>query len=375
MTHFLRGLAGGRVILCLEGGYNITSISYSMTMCTKALLGDPLLHHYDPKATCHWSAVESINNVIKTHKNYWKNLKFQLALPVEGVLGEPLPSIGLIITEDQNSTLDSDRLSGVSSSTLDDSPTSNASRSTSELNYSLEGNMEALSIRPKCNDGLHCGTDDEDSERNESLQPKIQRTDLECFKVDRTIIGKDSSSNQEASSSNQNASSSNQGASTSKQCRSPDISDIPEGPIESRSTAAQTSHSNPSGSSASQSATVSTSQGGPIINRELSSTNQGPSNTSQGGSTIDDKHTLVGYLAENMQALVDGEMFAVIPQPWCPHLELLYAIPSDVKFAQGIKCIDCEETVENWVCLHCFIVSISFLPVTVLSAPFLVIQF
>ncbi|XP_026319696.1 histone deacetylase 6 isoform X2 [Hyposmocoma kahamanoa] len=359
MTHFLRGLAGGRVILCLEGGYNITSISYSMTMCTKALLGDPLLHHYDPTATCHWSAAESINNVIKTHKKYWKNLKFQLALPIEPVLDEPLPSIGLIITEDQNSTVDSDRLSGVSSSTLDDSPKSNGSRSTSDLNYYLEGNMAALSIRPKCNDGLHCGTDDEDNERNEGLkqEPKKQRTDVECFKVDKTIIGRDSSSNQEASSSNQNASISNQGASTSKQCR---LLDNPSnvnhgGPIESRSTATQTT--NPSSSNASQGAAVSAAHGVSTANRESSSTNQGPSSTSQGGSntTPEDKQTLVDYLAENMQALVDEEMFAVIPQPWCPHLESLFAIPSDVKFSQGVKCVDCEETVENWVCLHCFI--------------------
>lgn len=344
MTHFLRGLAGGRVILCLEGGYNITSISYSMTMCTKALLGDPLLHHYDPKATCHWSAVESINNVIKTHKKYWKNLKFQLALPTEPVLDEPMPSIGLIITEDQNSSVDSDRLSQVSSSTLDDSPKSNASRSTTDLSCSLEGNMAVLSIRPKCNDGLHCGTDDEENERNEGLKPgaKKQKTDLECFKVDRTIIGKDSSPNQEASSVNQNATSSNQGASSSIQSR---LFDTPSkvahsSPIEniSRSSAAQALDSNANASSA----------------------NQGPSSTNRGGSSTipEDKQTLVGYLAENMQAIVDGEMFAVIPQSWCPHLESLFAIPSGMKFAQGTKCVDCEETVENWVCLHCFIVSI-----------------
>lgn len=315
-----------------------------MTMCTKALLGDPLLHHYDPKATCHWSAVESINNVIKTHKKYWKNLKFQLALPTEPVLDEPLPSIGLIITEDQNSTVDSDRLSQESSSTLDDSPKSNASRSTTDLNCSLEGDMAALTIRPKCNDGLHCGTDDEENERNDGLKPeaKKQRTDLECFKVDRTIIGKDSSPNQEALSVNQNATSSNQGASSSIHSHLPDSpSNIARtSPIEnvSHSIEAQASHSSANGSSV----------------------NQGPSSANQDGSSTipEDKQTLVGYLAENMQAIVDGEMFAVIPQPWCPHLELLFAIPSDVRFAQGTKCIDCEETVENWVCLHCFIVSI-----------------
>lgn len=72
----------------------------------------------------------------------------------------------------------------------------------------------------------------------------------------------------------------------------------------------------------------------------------------------DEKKTLVDYLAENMNAIVDEEMFAVIPLPWCPHLESLFAIPSDIKFEQGMKCIDCDHTVENWVCLHCYVVSI-----------------
>lgn len=38
-THWLSSLANGKIILCLEGGYNVNSISHSMVMCTKALLG------------------------------------------------------------------------------------------------------------------------------------------------------------------------------------------------------------------------------------------------------------------------------------------------------------------------------------------------
>ncbi|KAI1893009.1 hypothetical protein AGOR_G00139390 [Albula goreensis] len=40
LTHLLMSLAAGRVILILEGGYNLTSISESMSMCTSTLLGD-----------------------------------------------------------------------------------------------------------------------------------------------------------------------------------------------------------------------------------------------------------------------------------------------------------------------------------------------
>ncbi|KAL0850817.1 hypothetical protein ABMA28_006740 [Loxostege sticticalis] len=273
MTHLLRSLAGGRVILCLEGGYNVTSISYAMTLCTKALLGDPLHHHYDPKPTTHWSAVESINNVIGTHKKYWKNLKFQLALPIENVIGEPLPSRGLTFTDDQNDT--QEKLAELSlTSSLDESKKS-------QLDGSLESNMANLSIdKPKCEDGIHCGTDDEDTP--EGSKNKSDAGDKE----------------------------------TEQTCKKQKI-DVSEKEVE---------------------------QGG-------------SSKTENAGSSKKDeqKTTLVDYLAENMQAIVDGEMFAVIPLPWCPHLESLYAMPSDVKFEQGVKCVDCDETVENWVCLHCYI--------------------
>ena len=38
MTRLLSTLAGGRVVVALEGGYNLSSISYCMAMCTKARL-------------------------------------------------------------------------------------------------------------------------------------------------------------------------------------------------------------------------------------------------------------------------------------------------------------------------------------------------
>ncbi|XP_047520597.1 histone deacetylase 6 isoform X1 [Pieris napi] len=207
MTHMLRSLAGGRVILCLEGGYNITSISYAMAMCTKALLGDPIYTHYDPNASCNYSAIESINDVIKVHKKYWKNLKFQLALPIENVLDNVSPK------------------------------------------STLEDGLANLTIG--CTDGIHCGTDDE-------------------------------------------------GEGTSK-------------------------------------------------NTDSGSKDQSPETDSS------KPKTLVDFLSDNMQAIVDGEMFAVVPLPGCPHLDSLYAIPSDVKFQQGVKCTDCDHTIENWVCLHCYI--------------------
>lgn len=81
-THWLSSLANGRVILCLEGGYNTNSISYAMTMCTKTLLGDPLpsLHFSGHKFVNH-NSIETLQNVISVQQKYWKCLRFLKKLP------------------------------------------------------------------------------------------------------------------------------------------------------------------------------------------------------------------------------------------------------------------------------------------------------
>nr|CAD7196245.1 unnamed protein product [Timema douglasi] len=88
MTHWLSALAGGRVILCMEGGYNVTSVSHSVVMCTKALLGDPLpvVRINRPLSS---SAVDDIRRVINVHSKYWKSLSFQAYLPSGNVLPDP----------------------------------------------------------------------------------------------------------------------------------------------------------------------------------------------------------------------------------------------------------------------------------------------
>lgn len=82
-TQWLSALAGGRIILCLEGGYNVNSISHSMAICAKSLLGDPLpMHQILPR----WnginpSALETIKNVMNTQCAFWKCMKFNKKLP------------------------------------------------------------------------------------------------------------------------------------------------------------------------------------------------------------------------------------------------------------------------------------------------------
>lgn len=80
MTHLLSSLAGGRIILALEGGYNTETISYCMTACFKALLGDPLLplSFAGSSSEIQQSAINTIRNVAKTHSLYWPCLKVWL---------------------------------------------------------------------------------------------------------------------------------------------------------------------------------------------------------------------------------------------------------------------------------------------------------
>lgn len=82
-THWLSALANGRIILCLEGGYNVNSISHSMSMCTKALFSDPLplLHISSRWNGISSSALETLRNVMQTQSEHWKCLKFNKKLP------------------------------------------------------------------------------------------------------------------------------------------------------------------------------------------------------------------------------------------------------------------------------------------------------
>ncbi|PIK45158.1 putative histone deacetylase 6 isoform X1 [Apostichopus japonicus] len=75
MTHMLSSLAGGKVIMVLEGGYNLISISESMARCTHSLLGDPCLSFEpgQPKL----EAYGSILLTLKYHTKYWKSAGYQ----------------------------------------------------------------------------------------------------------------------------------------------------------------------------------------------------------------------------------------------------------------------------------------------------------
>ncbi|XP_074063017.1 protein deacetylase HDAC6 isoform X2 [Macrotis lagotis] len=82
MTHLLMGLAGGRIALVLEGGYNLTSISESMAACTRTLLGDPVpvLPWLRPPLP---GAFLSMAEVAQIHRKYWQSLRLNVEMEVE----------------------------------------------------------------------------------------------------------------------------------------------------------------------------------------------------------------------------------------------------------------------------------------------------
>uniref|UniRef100_A0A8C4ZUR0 Histone deacetylase n=1 Tax=Gadus morhua TaxID=8049 RepID=A0A8C4ZUR0_GADMO len=77
LTRQLMGLAGGRVVLALEGGHDLTAICDASEACVSALLGnelDPLpdeVVQQRPNA----NAVQSMENVLEIQGKYWRSLQ------------------------------------------------------------------------------------------------------------------------------------------------------------------------------------------------------------------------------------------------------------------------------------------------------------
>ncbi|XP_065165019.1 histone deacetylase 6 isoform X3 [Atheta coriaria] len=79
MIQLLRPLAGGRLIVALEGGYNINTLKHSMVFCIKTLLGDPLPPPSDMSRQKD-NAHRTFTDVIYTLKKYWKFFNFEKRL-------------------------------------------------------------------------------------------------------------------------------------------------------------------------------------------------------------------------------------------------------------------------------------------------------
>eukprot|EP00245_Coleochaete_scutata_P014866 TRINITY_DN6433_c0_g2_i1.p1 TRINITY_DN6433_c0_g2~~TRINITY_DN6433_c0_g2_i1.p1 ORF type:complete len:681 (+),score=171.23 TRINITY_DN6433_c0_g2_i1:191-2233(+) len=118
MTSMLMSVTQGRVLVVLEGGYNLRSISASVAAVTQALLGDAPspLTGVAPSD----SAMETIAEVCTVQSRYWPGLVIPEVVLKVAVAGETAPSDIPVVAETLPSGLEAETgVAGESHSTID----------------------------------------------------------------------------------------------------------------------------------------------------------------------------------------------------------------------------------------------------------------
>uniref|UniRef100_A0A8C4IC19 Histone deacetylase n=1 Tax=Dicentrarchus labrax TaxID=13489 RepID=A0A8C4IC19_DICLA len=134
LTQLLMGLAGGRVVMALEGGHDLTAICDASEACVSALLGDPVRqriagqHKPCPKA---WASLE---RVIEIQSKHWSCLQSLSQTSGHSLMDGPLGSQGQ--SEDEAETV-----SAMASLSVDVEQPSSVPDNT-ETNRSTEEPME-----------------------------------------------------------------------------------------------------------------------------------------------------------------------------------------------------------------------------------------
>lgn len=84
LTHLLMGLAGGRVILALEGGYNLTVIPECFAACLRAMLADPIPLLSQSTTNCSPAALQTIWDVNELWGRKWSSIsRFAVKFPIK----------------------------------------------------------------------------------------------------------------------------------------------------------------------------------------------------------------------------------------------------------------------------------------------------
>ncbi|XP_039699671.1 protein deacetylase HDAC6 isoform X1 [Pteropus medius] len=312
LTHLLMGLASGRIILILEGGYNLTSISESMAACTRTLLGDPppLLTLPRPPLS---GALASIAKTIQIHRKYWRSLRVTKFEDKEG------PSSSKLIKEaPQPANPESaEKLTTLEGNILDAS---------TEKDTSASSVQESTPAQTKSQTDVVEHTQDQPSEAAKG-EPMLDKTTSEAATPDQTTS--------EAATLGQTTS--EEAVEIAKLIQTP-----PASPVQGAT--AQISLSKLTGN---------------LRTLELDNKAQEAPE-----SQIPEEERLLGEAAGGqdvdnsvlMQAFgnTDQVMFyAVTPLPWCPHLVAVCPIP-EAGLDVTQPCQDCGALQENWVCLSCY---------------------
>ncbi|KAA0714370.1 Histone deacetylase 6 [Triplophysa tibetana] len=90
LTHMLKGIAQGRLVMALEGGYNLESTAEGVCASVRSLLGDPCPHLTSPGAPSE-SALKSISQTTSALYPFWKSLQTLEGGPLSDVTPLPAP--------------------------------------------------------------------------------------------------------------------------------------------------------------------------------------------------------------------------------------------------------------------------------------------
>ncbi|XP_037678008.1 histone deacetylase 6 isoform X2 [Choloepus didactylus] len=311
LTHLLMGLANGRIILILEGGYNLASISESMAACTRSLLGDPpppLVPSRPPLA----GALASITETIHVHRRYWHSLQTMIpqvedkegssdSEPVIEEAPQPAnPELAEGMTISEGNIPEADVGKAISASSMEESTPDQTKSETTVVEFPRDQSLETATggaLLDQTTSGVAVG------------EAKLIQTPLDSCTDNQTP---------------------------------------PASPLQEATP--QISPSKLIGS-------LKTLE----LNNSTQCVQEAP------GSQTPEEETLLGEAAGGQEVaelilMQDFEdhpdsdedtFYAVTPLPWCPHLVAVCPIP-----ATGLDvtqpCQDCGTLQENWVCLSCY---------------------
>ncbi|KAM5290542.1 protein deacetylase HDAC6 isoform 2-T6 [Glossophaga mutica] len=325
LTHLLMGLAGGRIILILEGGYNLTSISESMAACTRTLLGDPppLLTLSRPPLS---GALASITETIQVHRRYWRSLRATKVEDKEGPFSSTSVTKEAIQPANPGST---ERLTMLEGSNLDAGTGKATPAPSVQESTPAQTNSETAVAQLTKDQSPEAATGGDMLDQTTSEAATLDQTTSEAASggaaLDQTTSEKPVGgakliqTPQASCANNQTPPTSPVQGATPQISHSPLVGNLRTLELGSKAQEAPES--------------------------QITEEERLPGETA-GGQDIDD----------SMQAFGDTDQatfYAVTPLLWCPHLVAVCPIPE-----KGLDvtqpCQECGALQENWACLSCY---------------------
>nr|XP_007989808.1 histone deacetylase 6 isoform X2 [Chlorocebus sabaeus] len=388
LTHLLMGLASGRIILILEGGYNLTSISESMAACTRSLLGDPppLLTLPRPPLS---GALASITETIQVHRRYWRSLRVMKVEDREGPSSSKLvtkkapqpakPRLAERMTTREKKVLEAGMGKITSASSGEESTPGQTKSETAVVALTQDQSSEAATggatlaqtISEAAVGGAMLGqTTSEEAVGGATPDQTTSEKTVGGATLDQTTsedaVGgatQGQTTSEEAVGGATLAQTTSEAAmegatldqTTSE--KAPGGTELIQTPLAS-STDHQTPPTSPVQGTTPQISPSTLIES--LRTLELGSKSQGASESqapgeenllgeAAGGQDMADSMLMQGSRGLTDQAI----FYAVTPLPWCPHLVAVCPIP-----AAGLDvtqpCGDCGTIQENWVCLSCY---------------------